>query len=265
MKPLTAVREYHYWSERLVTKLWEDNAYERPGKLSINVGLSNLGVQIQQQDPLNTKAVRAASTEALLVDHIVTDLDYIGPLSYLAGQSQVVLSSLQHPDGEDTGAVTLFSDLRSPEGKRVAVCLFGSAHNVCGCDPEPPAWRRFGWTSSSGEGVDLLLQTGPNAENSKNPDNFWQETAKKVGVDLYDICWDAQNICANQGTDRGHINDVSWQRGYTIGHYEGAEWLARIYYTYSEPFPSSLCRVNFQGVDGLGELVSAPGAAAELP
>ncbi len=33
---------------------------------------------------------------------------------------------------------------------------------------------------------------------------------------------------------------------------------------YIEPFPSSLCGVNLQGVDGLGELSSAPGAAAEL-
>ena len=31
-----------------------------------------------------------------------------------------------------------------------------------------------------------------------------------------------------------------------------------------EPFPSSLCGVNLQGVDGLGELSGAPGAAAEL-
>jgi hypothetical protein len=33
---------------------------------------------------------------------------------------------------------------------------------------------------------------------------------------------------------------------------------------YREPFPSSLCGVNLQGVDGLGELSGAPGAAAEL-
>jgi len=32
----------------------------------------------------------------------------------------------------------------------------------------------------------------------------------------------------------------------------------------SEPFPSCLCRANFQSVDGLGELSGAPGAAAEL-
>src|SRR6202000_3486662 len=234
MKPLASVREYHYWSQRLVSKLWDDNATGRPVKFGLNVGMSNLGLQIQQPDPLDTKAAQAKVAEEMLSDHIVTDLDYSGPLSYLAGQSQVVLSGLQKPDGDDTGAVTLFSDLRSPEGKRVALCLFGSAHNVCGCDPELPAWRRFGWTSSSSEGVDLLLRAGPDAENSSNPDEYWQEANSKFGVDTADICWDAQNICANQGTDRGWDNDVSWQRGYTLGPYNAAEWLARIYYSYHD-------------------------------
>jgi Domain of unknown function (DUF151) len=35
-------------------------------------------------------------------------------------------------------------------------------------------------------------------------------------------------------------------------------------YAATEPFPSSLCGMNLQGVDGLGELSGAPGAAAEL-
>jgi len=32
---------------------------------------------------------------------------------------------------------------------------------------------------------------------------------------------------------------------------------------YPEPFPSCLCPVNLQCVDGLGKLAGAPGAAAE--
>ncbi len=32
----------------------------------------------------------------------------------------------------------------------------------------------------------------------------------------------------------------------------------------TEPFPSCLCPVNLQCVDGLGKLADAPGAAAEL-
>jgi hypothetical protein len=34
--------------------------------------------------------------------------------------------------------------------------------------------------------------------------------------------------------------------------------------SYTEPFPSWLCLADLQNVDGLGELASAPGTAAEL-
>jgi hypothetical protein len=235
MKPLAAVTEYYYWSERLVTKLWEDNASGQPDKLSVSASLLNLGVQKQQSDPLNTRAARAASTEELLTDQIVRDLDYEGPVSYLAGRSLVVLSILESSDGDYPGAVTIFSDMRSPEGKKVAVCLFGSARNVCDWNPEPPEWRKFGWTSSTSEGVRTLLQAAANAENSRNPEAYWRETAERQGANLYEICWNAQNICANQGMAPGSpYHEAPWRRGYTIGQYEDVEWLARIYFSYDE-------------------------------
>jgi hypothetical protein len=234
MKPLTAVREYHYWSERLVSKLWEDNVSRLPDKIQISAGISNCNVQTQRQDSLDTRAARADAIEDLLADHVVTDLDYIGPLTYLRGRSQIVLSSLRMPQGTDTGAVTLFSDLSGPEGKRVAVCLFGSAQNVCGWDPTPPRWRQFGWTSSSNEGVQLLLKAAANAEGSADPELFWRETAATEKADLWEIAWNALNICSGQGSYHGN-DDRSWHRGYTIGHYADVEWLAQIYFTDHDP------------------------------
>ena len=56
-----------------------------------------------------------------------------------------------------------------------------------------------------------------------------------------------------QGGDRG--------RG-RAGLYRYVQFRAAI--EYSEPFSSSLCCVNFQGVDCLGELPGAPRAAAQL-
>jgi hypothetical protein len=155
MKPLSTVREYHYWSERLVAKIWEDNVSRLPDNVQISAGISNFNVQTQRQQALRTRAARADALETLLADHIVTDLDYLGPISYLTGRSQLILSSLRMPQASDTGAVTLFADLGSAEGRRVAICLFGSAENVCDWDPTPPRWRQFGWTSSSSEGVRL--------------------------------------------------------------------------------------------------------------
>ena len=157
MKPLAAVREYHYWSERLVTKIWQDNVAKMPDKIGFTVGQSlglNVGFQTLPQPDPETKAARASVIADLLADQVVRDLDYEGPLVYLAGRSDLVLSSLMDSrEGVGSGAVSLFADLKSTEGKRVAACLFGSAKNVCDWDPEPPLWRRFGWTSSSNKGV----------------------------------------------------------------------------------------------------------------
>jgi hypothetical protein len=58
MKPLTAVREYHYWSERLVAKLWQDNVAKLPDKINLSFGLSNLGIQTQPREPPQTRAAR---------------------------------------------------------------------------------------------------------------------------------------------------------------------------------------------------------------
>jgi len=38
------------------------------------------------------------------------------------------------------------------------------------------------------------------------------------------------NICSGQGSYHGD-DSRSWHRGYTIGHYCDAEWLAQIYFT----------------------------------
>ncbi len=234
MKPLTSVREYHYWSERLIAKLWQDNVSHLPNTVNVSAGISNFTIQAQSQDAPDTKAARAAAIEDLLADQIVTDFDYDGPLTYLGGRSQIVLSSLQRPQGDETGAVTLFADLQSQDGKRVAVCLFGSARNVCDWQPPLSSWQCRGWVSSTIKGVELLLLAGANAENSDDPKGFWREAAKREGASTREICWNAQNICANQGME-SEYHDLPWRRGYTIGHYNDAEWLAQIYFEHSDP------------------------------
>lgn len=233
MKPLAAVSKYHYWSERLATEFWQDNVAQLPNRINTNAGIPQFSIQVQSQDPPQTKAARAVAIQELLADHIVTDLDYIGPCSYLASRSQMVLSSLRDEQGRDTGAVTLFADLQSGQGRRIAVCLFGSAGNVCGCEPTVPAWRQFGWTSSSNNGVELLLDAGAHAEDSKDPKAFWHQAAEEARTNVVDVCWNALNICYGQGAYRSD-GCRPWRRGYTIGHYQDVEWLAQIYFTCTE-------------------------------
>ena len=243
MKPAAAIREYHYWSERLVAKLWQDNVSQLPNRINVSAAISNFGLQVQRQDPPQTRAARAVDVEALLADQLVTDLDYAGPTPlYLAGRSQMVLSSLRGAGPywrsvragrdvgghEDTGAVTLFADLPSRQGRRIAVCLFGSASNVCGWDPTVPALRQFGWTSSSNKGVEFLLNAA-NAESAKDPQVYWNQAPEEVHTNVREICRNALTICYSQG-ERG-LDSPPWRRGYTIGHYQDVEWLAQIYFT----------------------------------
>lgn len=233
MKPIAAVRDYHYWSERLVTKLWQDNVTKLPDKINVSFGNPSyfFGVESQSQDTPDTRAARASAVEELLSDQIVADLDYAGPTIYLAGQSQVVLSSLRNPSGTDSGAVMLFGRLTSTEGATVSLCLFGSAKNVCDYEPEVPLWRKFGWTSSTNEGVRVLLSAAPNAESEDDPAAHWLASAEQHEAGVGEICKNAENICVGQG--QYHAADVtSWHRGFTLGHYLNAEWLARIYFTH---------------------------------
>ena len=68
MRPLAAVREYHYWSDRLVEMLWNDNVERMPYKIDVGANLSGFGVQGRQPESLQTKAARAQAVEELLAD-----------------------------------------------------------------------------------------------------------------------------------------------------------------------------------------------------
>jgi hypothetical protein len=231
LKPLAAVRKYHYWSERLVTGIWQDNVARLPRKTNFNIGTSNLAINSQQPDSPNTRAARALAIEELLADHIVTDLDYTGPTTYLMGSSPLVLSSLRKPDATDSGAVMLFADLDSLRGKRIALCLFGSASNVCDLDPTPPLWRCFGWTSSTNNGVHLLLRAAASAERSHTPSDFWHQAAVDERADAEEVCTNALNICIGQGQYHG-ADERPWHRGFTLGAYGNVEWLAELYFSH---------------------------------
>jgi len=147
----------------------------------------------------------------------------------LSGTSRLVLSSLRTEGGRDTGAVTLYADVTTAEGARVAVCLFGSATNVRDFTTEVPAWRRFGWTCSHLRGVTELLLAGANAEPSQSPDSAWWPDGQPTPEDTEELGAYAATICEGQGTyfDRGIL---PWRRGYTLGQFDNSEWLARIYY-----------------------------------
>jgi hypothetical protein len=230
-----ALAEYHYWSDRMCSGLLGDNDDGRSritgAALGLPLGPLSTGLSVTRPvgqlghassaRTLSKKAKRrAVSVERLRLGYEPT---------ILSGTSRLVLSSLRTAARHDTGAVTLYSDVTTAEGARVAVCLFGSAANVCGFSPEVPEWRKFGWTSSDIRGVTELLMSCAAAESSAQPDRAWWPNGHPAPEVARELCVYAANICEGQGEffDRGLL---PWRRGYTLGHFENGEWLARIYY-----------------------------------
>lgn len=180
-------------------------------------------------------ASRARVIENLLTDHTGSDLGIIAPANkdgfkkqFITGRSPVLLSDLRGSNGNATGAVNLVIDEKSPDGKRIAVCLFGSAKNVCNMEPDIPAWRRFGHYSSSDIGIPELIRAATLAEDADSPDELWRFKSDPDGRLRRFISFHAANISFGQGAfydDSPH----PWHRGYTHGHFDDSEWLAAIY------------------------------------
>lgn len=232
MKPLSTVLEYHYWSDRMTDQIINNNVTEAPIRTEAGVTLFGLGLKRTEQPAPSTRAAKAVAIESLLSDLVVRDIDYNGPLDYLTRRSQLILSPLMTTSGDYSGAVNMFTELKSQSGKRVGICLFGSVTNVCELDLEVPAWRHYGWTSSTNDGVELLLDAGANGETAKNPESIWKPTGKPTSFS-YEVCANALNISVGQGEFHDDT-PKPWHRGYTIGHFDNVEWLARIYHSYAD-------------------------------
>ena len=231
--------EYRYWSERMCTALANDNdaggVRVTGGSLNVGLGPVNGAVTLQQPSDAASRAARARELERRLrkdVRQVENLVPGQGPKA-LTGTSRLVLSSLRSSDGRATGAVILFADIATRTSGRIALCLFGGASNVCDFTPSVPAWRRFGWTSSHIEGVTQLLLSGAHAENASDVQRAWRPGGRPGRDTVRRVCHHAVNICEGQGEFFGR-GTLPWRRGYTLGHYEQAEWLARIYYGASD-------------------------------
>lgn len=245
MKPVAQVRSYHYWSARLTEKVLEDNVERLPRETEFQIGSSSVGA-FKSKNPgyATTRAGKALIIEELLSDHIVEDFDYRGPIDYLRAVTPLVIGSLRAGDGptlpndgsgNDSGAVYLFTESITQDGQRVAVCLFGSAKNILDHEPNVPLWRQYGWTCSHYAGLKILLHCAPSSESYRDPRFTWREVAKKEAYTPHiddEVCDAAIRVCHGQGDFfNGDKKLPPWRRGYTLGDFTSAEWLAQIYFS----------------------------------
>lgn len=207
MPPVSSVREYYYWSDRIVEQLMSDNQESSGHEIELTLPTPVLEISAHRQPAPPTRAARAKQLETLLSDHVVTDPGYDGPLDFFAATSRVVISPLAE-SGVMTGALSLFAEVGG-----VACCLYGSASNAIGADLGVPAWRAGGWTVSHVNGMAALLTTGHGDAEG--------------GFTAREICENAVDLSSG----RPRSGPLPWSLGTTWGHYEDAEWLARIHYS----------------------------------
>lgn len=234
-RPTAALTEYRYWSERMCAAFLSDTdshgLHVTGGSLGMPLGPLAANVSLQKPTDTTSRALAARKIQNRLkrITRDVEDLAFGDTPLTLRGSSRLVLSSLRKSSGDDTGAVALFGEIHTRRKARIAVCLFGSATNVCDFAPTVPQWREFGWTSSHIEGVTNILMTAASAESAADPDKAWWPDGEPDEETIRRLCSYAVNLCEGQGEffSRGTL---PWRRGYTLGHFENAEWLARVYY-----------------------------------
>jgi hypothetical protein len=92
MKPVVQVTRFHYWSERLVEKILDDNVTYSPQESEFQIGISSAGsFKSKSRTRASTRAGKAATVLEILSDHIVRDFQFEGPVDYLTGSTPLVI------------------------------------------------------------------------------------------------------------------------------------------------------------------------------
>lgn len=224
------MREYVYFSDRLASKILEDNPRGRRSgrKVTFAVRPGGLGgdttTDWQAPDP-EARHSRAEQIDEIIADDAATLWDPNQSAHYLRGRSRAFLGEVVRRPGEHE-RTAMVGSVYKMDGVDVSLCLFGSRGNLDGAVPGLDPGREFGWFSSSTQGVTQLLRLA-------STDGPWDSAGVDSDSDASsDLAWTAANIMRTQGlvgNDGRRNSRAPSLRGYTI--LEGDfEWLARIYY-----------------------------------
>lgn len=229
--PLTTVREYVYFSRRLVQEVLDsaEGPKERSRVMRLGAQYLGLGFDASQSSAQPTKGRHGLAQQA---DELLADLAVPGwdeSANYCRGSGEAIWANLG--DSTSRTRVGMVGAIVHTDAPRPRLyCLFGSITNFPTRSEEIGNSRAFGWTSSSNQAVDALLGLG--AGGGLNMD----EDAAFAAMDFLeprDLARNAANIVLGQGMVEGlkdrDLYDSAHLRGYTIGR-GNMEWLARTYY-----------------------------------
>lgn len=220
MGELGAVSQYYYWSDRMIRQVATDNDLELRSRWRWKLNtpaipfLPAVEIGQDQRDFKRNEVARAIETAIGL--EAVSDFVTPPPIRYAKGIGHIEVARTTVRFASNEGAV-IHTTVKSDQGKRVDICLFGSLDNFRRYirNAEAP---QAGWTSSAWYAIEELLRS----HGTKNTSQWEDDQA---------ITFEAFKIAVHQG-ETGHTKEHGGKpstRGFTIGCGDEIEWFAEIY------------------------------------
>ncbi|MFJ6196202.1 hypothetical protein [Micromonospora sp. NPDC092111] len=210
---------YVYWSDRRVRSIAVDDGIDIVPRWKTKIALFKIpplhtGVDLEREPRALHRKEVAGRIERAIGDLAVEDFVTPPPVRYARGVGRVEFS---HFVCEEQDRVVLGARSVASDGTRVALCLFGSRHNVADFIGPHDAVAS-GWTSSSMWSITRWLAERCAASGLRHDD------PQSISVEAMKIAFD-------QGSTRESrdASDQPWRRGYTFGDAPDAEWFAEIY------------------------------------
>ncbi|WP_454199264.1 DUF7019 family protein [Nocardia sp. Marseille-Q1738] len=211
-----SVGKYLYWSDRAIRDIAEENGIELEGRRQWSAGLN---LTVANASTKSTEyATRNRLEEAKRIEKFLQPAevsDNPPKSAFVRGVGTVsfaeFISSYTNND-----AVLLHIEMRTLNGRRIDVCLFGSMDNLRGFETHDG--YSDGWTSSNAPVIAEFL-----ASRGMSGPPQW--------MDEQDLAIEAMKVALHQGStgpDSDHAGRPE-TRGFTMGHAAECEYVAEIY------------------------------------
>lgn len=217
------LKEYHYWSDRLVAKAVTDFGISLENNWELKVSSPSIGGTIPQIEASRNVPVASRGKMAVRIKKKlrkeVGDIDQLcEPKRYVSGSSSVFYGEFPGEDPGHLSTCLVFSAAWNRLGQHVAICLFGSMHNLSSYLKEAGPVSRTGWTSSYFNEIQAFVR---------------QRCERPIGhLDIEELAVETLKVAYAAGADERHGQEKyrPWNRSYTYGDIPiDVEWFALVH------------------------------------
>ncbi|NGN62563.1 hypothetical protein G5C51_01410 [Streptomyces sp. A7024] len=212
--------KYYYWSNGRAQEFADNNSIEpERGDVRVSGGvdlkLANMQFDPRKRTSLN-RAALAARIEKELGDEAETSFERPSPVGWAKGMGRVNFAHIVGTRTTDK-MVLMHAQPLDPEGRRVDLCMFGSAEHLRPFKLTDP--YADGHVSSDAMVIEHLLRgLGAPVDVTTGEE------------DLEYVGWAAVWLALNQGFRGPHHEyvDRPWLRDFALGHSEACEWMTEV-------------------------------------